>query len=57
MKRRTFVTCLGSALAAWPLAVRAQQANMRVIGYLYIGAPEPSAHLAAIGAPLGRVTQ
>src|SRR5260370_9236924 len=52
MKRREFISLLGGAATAWPLAAHAQQPKMATVGILITGNTSPEAFLQGFPAAL-----
>ena len=50
MRRREFLGVLSGAAATWPLAARAQQSALPVIGLLQLGSPEALANRVGASA-------
>ena len=58
MRRREFITLLGGAAAAWPIAARAQQAEpMRRVGILLPAAADDAEYQGRVGAFLQGLQQ
>ena len=56
IRRREFITLLGGAAEAWPLAARAQQPTMPVVAFIHGGAAEPlGAYAGGFRKGLGEV--